>query len=53
VERCLLTEHHAAHPGVGGEHEVAERLDERPLTVDPLMEPGLGEVPIAATSTAG
>jgi hypothetical protein len=43
VERCLLTEHHAAHPGVGGEHEVAERLDERPLTVDPLVEPGLGE----------
>jgi hypothetical protein len=28
----------AVHPGVGGEDQVAEGLDEGPLSVDPLMQ---------------
>ena len=35
----------AFHPGVGGEDEVAQGLDERPLSVDPLMQQFRGQPP--------
>ena len=32
-----LAQQRAPHPGVGGEHEMAQRLDERPLALDPFV----------------
>ena len=37
VVRHRIVEHRATRPRVRGEHQVAQRLDERPLVVDPLV----------------
>ena len=44
VVRPRLVEHRARRPGVDHEHQVAQRLDERPLVVDPLLAGGLRQV---------
>jgi hypothetical protein len=38
VPRRRLAQDRAVHPGVGGEDQVAKRLDEGPLPVDPLVQ---------------
>ena len=38
VPRLGVTEERPAHPGVGGEDQVAQGLDERPLAVDALVQ---------------
>ena len=44
VIRIDLPEHGAAEPAVRDEDQVAQRLDERPLAVDALVQRRLGEV---------
>jgi hypothetical protein len=38
IVRHRLVGNRAAHPGVGGENEMAQRLDEGPLVVDPQVK---------------
>ena len=43
VVRQRLVEDSAARPGVGGEDEMAQRLGERPLVVDPFVASRFGQ----------
>src|SRR5262245_3517928 len=40
-----LAEHDSSDPRIGCEAEVSQRLDERPLTIDLLVQPGLRGAP--------
>jgi hypothetical protein len=43
VVRHRFVEDGAAGPGVGDEDEMAQRLDERPLVIDPFVERRFGQ----------
>ena len=51
IPRGRLAEDGTVHPGVGGEDQVAQRLDERPLAVHPLVQ-RLGVQPAGADQLA-